>query len=133
MRPAAAALAVVLLAAGCRSTDEAAPPVPVTSPAASEAPTAIEPLPAETAVPAPAPAPAPPQPPPETTAAPAPASAAAGPGPAPPATPAALATELTRVERAVRDPATPAGDLPALGQAHQVAHRQLSYPPGWRP
>ena len=134
MRQAAAALAMVLLAAGCRSTDEAAPPVPVTSPAASEAPTAIEPLPAETAVPAPAPAPGPPpQPPPETTAAPAPASAAAGPGPAPPATPAALATELTRVERAVRDPATPAADLPALGLAQQVAYRQLSYNPGWRP
>lgn len=60
-------------------------------------------------------------------------STAAGPGPPPPATPAALGAELARVELAVRDPATPAAGLPALGLAQQVGYRQLAANPGWRP
>jgi len=55
-----------------------------------------------------------------------------GPGPPPPATPAALGAELGRVELALRNPATPAASLAALGLAQQVAYRQLSYNPGWQ-
>jgi membrane-bound lytic murein transglycosylase B len=45
-----------------------------------------------------------------------------------PATSAAadrLAAQLTRAETAIRDPATPAGRLPALGRAQQRAYRAL--------
>jgi len=126
---AAGVLAVALLApTACRSAGEIAEPVPATL--TSEVPSAIEPLPAESSVPPPVPSPAPPP----ATNPPAPVpSAAAGPGPAPPPTPAALGAELARVEVAVRDPATPAADLPALGLAQQVGYRQLAYNPGWRP
>jgi hypothetical protein len=131
-RAAASILSVALVigATGCRpGSDEAA--APTTLPLALDG----EPAPASAPV---TPVPAPP--PPEaavTTAAPPPATAApsasASRGPAPPATPAALAAQLQRVEAAVRDPATPATDLPALGLDQQVAYRQLASNPSWRP
>ena len=128
--PLAGALAVAVLAVGCRAGEEARAPAP-TPPIQADA----EPLPVTTAAPeAPGTTSAPPTapivaapPPPGTTG-----GALAGPGPAPPPTPAALAAELARVESAVRDPATPASDLPALGLAQQVAVRQLAANPAWR-
>jgi membrane-bound lytic murein transglycosylase B len=49
-----------------------------------------------------------------------------------PATPAALAEQLTAAETAIRDPATPAGQLPRLGWTQQVAYRVLVRNPAWR-
>ena len=119
---------------GCRAEPEASRPAPEAPSPSLQAD--AEPLPAaiptEPAAVEPAPAP------PVTEAAPralAPAGpgVAAGPGPAPPSTPAALGAELARVEAAVRDPATPAADLAAIGLAQQVAYRQLAANPSWRP
>ena len=121
-----------VLAAGCASGNGASRPLP-------EAPALqadTEPLPATTPPSEPAPAtPVPEVAAPPATAAPAPPPVGPqlGPGPAPPATPAALGAELARVEVALRDPATPAGELAALGLAQQVATRQLAGNPGWRP
>ena len=124
----------LLVSAGCRDQPEASAPPPA------------EPLPQLDGEPPPAPAlldPAPTAPP--VTGAPAPAAPApapppapiplgqAGPGPAAPASPAALAAELARVEAAVRHPDTPASDLPSLGLTQQVAYRQLAVNPAWRP
>ena len=126
MRPAvAAALALaILITSGCRDPGQVADPVaevvgleppPVeargTTPAPEAAPTTL--------VPAPAPAPAP--------------TIVAGPGPAAPVDAAALGKDLARVEAALRDPATAATELPALGLAQQVGYRQLAANPGWRP
>ncbi|HEX8929124.1 MAG TPA: lytic transglycosylase domain-containing protein, partial [Actinomycetota bacterium] len=72
------------------------------------------------------------------------ARAAAGPagnGPAttaataPPAASAAarLAATLTRAERAIRDPGTPARELPALGRAQQRAYRTIARRPSLLP
>ena len=44
-----------------------------------------------------------------------------------------LATQLTTAETAIRDPATPAGRLPALGRAQQRAYRALVRQPGLIP
>jgi membrane-bound lytic murein transglycosylase B len=44
---------------------------------------------------------------------------------------AALASTLVRVETAIRNPATPASELPALGQAQQQAYRNLVANPQW--
>lgn len=44
-----------------------------------------------------------------------------------PASPAAVASLLSQVETALRDPATPAKLLPALGHQHQVIVRRLSH------
>lgn len=44
---------------------------------------------------------------------------------------AELATTLTRAETAIRNPATPAADLPALGQAQQQAYRSIVAHPEW--
>jgi hypothetical protein len=43
--------------------------------------------------------------------------------------PARLAALLAAVETALRDPATPAGQLPRLGHQQQVIYRQLSHDP----
>jgi hypothetical protein len=62
-----------------------------------------------------------------------------------PAEPKALASLLGQVEAALRDPATPAAELPALGHQQQVIYRVLAYrqplaaavrvqlPERWRP
>jgi membrane-bound lytic murein transglycosylase B len=62
-----------------------------------------------------------------------------------PADPAALAALLARVEQALRDPATPEAELPALGHQQQVIYRVLAHraplaeqvrgllPERWRP
>ncbi|MFP5318514.1 MAG: transglycosylase SLT domain-containing protein [Acidimicrobiia bacterium] len=72
----------------------------------------------------------------------APAAAAAPPAPTttvppgPPvaaSTPEELAVQLTQVETAIRNPATPAGDLPRLGHTQQVATRALALRPEWEP
>jgi membrane-bound lytic murein transglycosylase B len=64
-----------------------------------------------------------------------PTTSAAAPAARPPATTAPraaastanrLAAELTRTETAIRDPATPAGQLGALGRAQQLAYRALA-------
>ena len=129
-RALAAALSVALLAgAGCRGGSEAAAP-PVTEALLLDG----EPAPASTPA-EPVPAAPPPTEAPATTAAPPPTaapSAQASRGPAPPATPVALAAQLQRVEAAVRNPATPAAQLPALGLDQQVAYRQLASNPAWR-
>lgn len=44
---------------------------------------------------------------------------------------AALASTLVRAETAIRNPATPASELPALGQAQQQAYRTLVGRPEW--
>jgi hypothetical protein len=44
-----------------------------------------------------------------------------------------LAAQLTTAETAIRDPATPAGKLPALGRAQQRAYRALVRHPGLVP
>ncbi|MFM8606305.1 MAG: transglycosylase SLT domain-containing protein [Cyanobium sp.] len=44
-----------------------------------------------------------------------------------PADPATLAALLARVEQAVRDPATPESELPALGHQQQVIYRVLAH------
>jgi hypothetical protein len=46
-----------------------------------------------------------------------------------PADPAELAALLAAVETALRDPATPAGELPRLGHQQQVIYRRLSHNP----
>jgi len=56
------------------------------------------------------------------------ATAADGrPYPLVPADPATTATLLTRVEEALRSPATPEADLPALGHQQQVIYRVLAH------
>src|SRR5690606_27866528 len=49
--------------------------------------------------------------------------------PATPQDPAGIAAELAVVERAIRDPATPAADLPDLGHRQQLAYRTWSRNP----
>lgn len=124
-------LALLVGATGCRAgSDEAAAP-PTTEPVAlAGEPAPAEPVPTDPPPTAAATTGAAPPPPPSSAAAN--ASSQAGPGPAPPATPAALAAQLKRVETAVRNPATPAADLPALGLDQQVAYRQLANQPAWR-
>ena len=117
-----AALAVALLAtAGCRDTRQVAGPAPTVA-------DLEPPPPMEASGPTPAPEAAPPTLPPAPTP-----TVAAGPGPAAPAEAAALGAELARVEAALRNPATAATELPALGLAQQVGYRQLAANPGWRP
>lgn len=53
--------------------------------------------------------------------------------PATPQDPAGIAAELAVVERAIRDPATPAADLPDLGHRQQLAYRTWSRNPSWDP
>ena len=48
-----------------------------------------------------------------------------------PTSAAAVATSLTRVERALRDASTPAADIPRLGWEQQVGYRALSGHPEW--
>jgi hypothetical protein len=50
-----------------------------------------------------------------------------------PADPASLAAMLTSAERAIRDPATPDGRLPALGRAQQRAYRAVVRDPSLLP
>jgi len=123
-----AALAVGLVTVtGCQDAGTLASPPSTATPSAEAAQPLLdptEPTPASESAPVPVPAP--------TTTAP-PAAAAAGPGPPAPAEAAALGAQLGRVEVALRDPATPAGDLAALGLAQQVGYRQLAANPGWRP
>jgi membrane-bound lytic murein transglycosylase B len=71
-----------------------------------------------------------------TTAAP--SSGGASASTAPPVGPAAtdaarLAATLTRTERAIRDPATPERELPALGRAQQLAYRVVIRDPALLP
>jgi membrane-bound lytic murein transglycosylase B len=47
--------------------------------------------------------------------------------------PVSVATELARVEAAIRSPATPAEQLPHLGRIQQLAYRKLVANPAWRP
>ena len=73
------------------------------------------------------------------------ASADGRPYPLVPADPASTAALLTRVEEALRSPATPEADLPALGHQQQVTYRVLAHqrhqatlvraalPERWRP
>jgi hypothetical protein len=44
---------------------------------------------------------------------------------------AELASTIVRTETAIRNPATPAAELPALGQAQQQAYRTLASRPDW--
>lgn len=66
-----------------------------------------------------------------------PASSAAPGGPSTTAaaatTAARLAATLTSAERAIRDPRTPAGALPSLGQAQQRAYRAIARQPSLLP
>ncbi|MGI8778396.1 MAG: lytic transglycosylase domain-containing protein [Acidimicrobiales bacterium] len=48
-------------------------------------------------------------------------------------TPEALATRLTSVETAIRDPATPDADLDRLGRSQQDLYRMLAARPEWHP
>lgn len=48
-------------------------------------------------------------------------------------TPEDLADQLARAETAIRNPATPAADLPRLGHTQQVATRALAARPEWEP
>ncbi len=66
-----------------------------------------------------------------TTAPPGQGATTAPPGPA--ATAAGLAATLTRAERAIRDPATPDRELPALGHAQQRAYRAVVRDPALLP
>ena len=50
-----------------------------------------------------------------------------------PSSAAAVATSLTRVERALRVAATPAADVPRLGWEQQIDYRALSGHPDWLP
>jgi len=122
VRPAVtAALAVALLAtAGCRDSRQVAGPAPTV--------VDLEPPPVEARASTLLPEAAPTAPTPTSTS-----TVAAGPGPAAPADAAALGEDLARVEAALRDPATAATELPALGLAQQVGYRQLAANPGWRP
>jgi hypothetical protein len=53
--------------------------------------------------------------------------------PAVPADPRAIAESLVAVERALRDEATPASELPDLGHTQQVLYRVLGRNPEWDP
>lgn len=121
-----AGLAVALVTVpGCQGAGQVASPPPTAVPSV-EAVTPLdptEPRPATEAAPGTAP---------PATAPPA-GVATAGPGPPAPADARALGAELARVEVALRDPATPAADLAALGLAQQVGYRQLVANPAWRP
>jgi membrane-bound lytic murein transglycosylase B len=71
-----------------------------------------------------------------TTAVPATSSTAATAGPERPsasATARDLATRVTAAETAIRDPATPAGQLPGLGRSQQRAYRAIARRPGLLP
>jgi membrane-bound lytic murein transglycosylase B len=106
-------------------------------PAASQAPSAT--VPASSTPPAPR-APAVTSTGPATSAGQA-AAGQAGDGPATTAATAAsaagaaarLAATLTRTERAIRDPGTPARELPALGRAQQRAYRTIARQPSLLP
>jgi len=125
-RAVAVALGLVLLTVtGCQGASTLAGPPPTAVPSAEAAQPPLDPTePRPASEPAPVTAP--------VTTAP-PAGAATGPGPPAPADARALGAELARVEVALRDPATPAADLAALGLAQQVGYRQLAASPGWRP
>ena len=56
-----------------------------------------------------------------------PTAADGRPYPLVPADPATTAALLTRVEEALRSPATPEADLPALGHQQQVIYRALAH------
>ena len=62
---------------------------------------------------------------PTTTVAPGPPVAAE--------TPEELAIQLNTVEAAIRNPATPAADLPRLGHTQQLANGKLARNPDWEP
>ena len=128
-RAVAVALAVVLLSVtGCQGASTLAGPPPTAVPSAEAAQPPLdpsEPRPASVSASAPVTAP--------TSMAPPGGAATAGPGPPAPADARALGAELARVEVALREPATPAADLPAMGLAQQVGYRQLAANPGWRP
>ncbi len=108
--------------------------IPPAATTASTAPAAVgttapsTALPPTTAPPSTAPATAPP-----TTAAVSTASVPTPPAAlaATPLEPGALAAEIETVERAIRDPATPAAELPDLGHRQQLAYRTLSRNPQW--
>jgi membrane-bound lytic murein transglycosylase B len=73
---------------------------------------------------------------PATTAAPASGGASASTAPpagSAPTDAARLAATLTRTERAIRDPATPSRELPALGRAQQLAYRVVIRDPALLP
>ena len=52
--------------------------------------------------------------------------------PVAPSSPEGLAAQLTQVEAAIRNAATPATDLPHLGHTQQVAYRALAAHPEWQ-
>ena len=115
MVPLVAAATLVTLTAGMLALARAAESGGTSRPAASR--------PAGTTSPGPAPSP-----PPSAVPPPAPAPS---PTTAPLAGPSVLAAELTRVEIAIRDPATPAAALAELGRAQQRAYRELFAHPEW--
>jgi hypothetical protein len=119
--------AIALVAAGlaaCSGGRSPAGPEPAAAPTTPVVPTRVA-RPRAPATTAPA-----------TTAAP--ASGGASASTAPPAGPAPtdaarLAATLTRTERAIRDPATPGRELPALGRAQQLAYRVVIRDPALLP
>jgi len=128
---------VGLLVGACGGTDPETSAGPAGSATSSER---SAPAPIGTTVPdatsdpsATAPSPAPTSPAPPTTAATTTAVAPTPPAtlPATPQEPLALAAEIETVERAIRDAATPAADLPDLGHRQQLAYRTLSRNPQW--
>jgi membrane-bound lytic murein transglycosylase B len=135
---AAIAAIAVVVGAGCSGSSKVldAAPAPDGAPSTTTAvpsPTA----PAATAAPSGSTVPTAPTTPTTTTAGP-PAGAAGAAAPngrrAPRAAsdPAGLARQIETTERALRDPATPAAQLPDLGHLNQVAYRRLSYQPDWQ-
>jgi soluble lytic murein transglycosylase-like protein len=119
-RRAAVAVVGALVAAGCASTpraalDRGAPPAP----AAPSSTAGSGPGSATVGA---------------TPSAPSTTAPAAAPGPAAPEAarnPVALAEQLVRVETAIRDPATPPGELAEAAELQQVAYRRLGRHPEW--
>ena len=116
--PLVAAATLVTLMAGmlalARTAESGAADRPVATPPAAAPSPAPSPSPAPERAPAPAP-------PPEPLTA------------SPPAGARELAAELTRIETAIRDPATPVSDLADLGRGQQQAYRELFGHPEWVP
>jgi membrane-bound lytic murein transglycosylase B len=122
-RLAAAAVVAALGLTACSGGDRppAASRVPIaTAPVSSTPPAARAPAAASTGRAASGPA----GNGPATTVATAPQAASAA---------ARLAATLTRTERAIRDPGTPARELPALGRAQQRAYRTIARQPSLLP
>jgi hypothetical protein len=127
---------LLLGACGVSDPEPTAGADPVAATAASTAPAAVGTTVPPTTLPtAPPPVPtagavaAPPTTPPPISTADVPTPPTAL--PMTPQEPVALAAEIEAVERAIRDPATSAAELPDLGHRQQLAYRTLSRNPQW--